>query len=1335
MKAFPTSSATLALLIVVSAGWTPITGRAAFTTGNLAVFSADAASTNNTTFTILELSPSTANQSSPVNSIAINGTSGGSALRTSGSAASPGYLANSDDGRLLVFTAHNTTNILGNINTVRVRGVGTLDHDGAFALRTTYLGVSGNQTRGACSVNNSLWWVGDQGGLYTNNTALTFRSGNFRSVKSFGGNLYVFVASAFYPPVLALGTSPVATNGLPGLPVGDSNMQDFYLISSGNNGSSFDVLYILNASSFSAGTICKYSLVNGSWAANGSQGTLFGGFGLCAARSGGGAVLYLTTGTGATAANSVIKLTDTAGYNATINITTGSNVTLYTAAGGTTMKGIAFAPSCAAPLAAVRSADSTAICSGSSATIHADLAGTGPWTVTWSDGIVQSGVAASPATRAVAPGSTTVYTVTAVTDQTGCTPGTSSGSATITVISPPASTITAASSVCPNSTNNTAFVADAGAGASYGWTISGGSITAGSATDSITYAAGASGTVVLGCAVTNSAGCYSNASSATVAISATVTTAAGNSGPYCVGGTISLTASGEVGDTYSWTGPNGFTSTVQNPLITSAAITNAGDYTVTRTTACGTSAPSATTVAVNPVPGSTITASSAVCGGSMGNTASVPNAGAGASYGWTITGGSITAGSGTAAITYTAGASGTVALGCTVTNSAGCSNTGSLNVTINPAPDSAITAAGSTYSGSTNNTASVPDAGAGAAYAWTISGGSITAGSGTRSVSFTAGAPGTLTLGCTVTTNTGCSSVSSADVAVHLAFTTRNLAVVRIGDGSASLTPAGTPVFVDEYSTAGLLRQSIAIPATGSRALVNSGTASSEGALMRSPDGSLLCFAGYNADAGTVGIASTAASSIPRAAGTLNAGGTFELSASTSTQFSGDNIRSAATDGANDFWAAGDSSGTYYLGTASAAATVQSALTSTRVISVLNGNLCFTVGSGMARGLYGFSGLPVAAASATHLIDTGSTSSPFGFAVNAAGTVAYIADDSSVIFGGGIQKWTNNSGTWSLAYVLTNAGTGSRSFTVDFSGTNPVIYATTTESITNRLVAITDTGSVASASTLATAAPNTVFRGVAFAPEAAPVITGPPEDQSACSGSTAAFDSVAEGAATLASQWQVSTNNGASFSDINGANSAGYSFTVTNGDHGKRFQVIYSNSYGAVTSAVATLTISVATANDFSLNAYQGASFKIAEADVLAHASGGGGVTLASIDATSANGVSLTRTNGEIFYNGALAANDSFHYTVACGTSTASALATIVANTGISPVSIGIANEIPLLNFAGFPGFSYTVQRSTNLTAWEDLLTTNAPAGSGLFDYQDLAAPQPAAFYRLRYNP
>ncbi len=89
-----------------------------------------------------------------------------------------------------------------------------------------------------------------------------------------------------------------------------------------------------------AGTISKYSLVAGNWVANGSYATNFGGFGLAAANAGTGAALYVTTGLGANAANNVIKTTDDAGYNTIMSVTI-PNVTLYTAPGGTTLKGIA----------------------------------------------------------------------------------------------------------------------------------------------------------------------------------------------------------------------------------------------------------------------------------------------------------------------------------------------------------------------------------------------------------------------------------------------------------------------------------------------------------------------------------------------------------------------------------------------------------------------------------------------------------------------------------------------------------------------------------------------------------------------------------------------------------------------------------------------------------------------------------------------------------------------------------------------------------------------------------------------------------------------------------
>ena len=315
-----------------------------FTQGNIAVFVAAAIATN-TTGSIIELNTTTATQS-PVTSRTIDGTIMPNSLRFSGSASSTAYLTNSNDGSLLAFTGGNT-NTAGatNINTILPRGVGSYNAAGTFNLATTYTGITGQQTRSATSINNSTWFIGDQNGFYSNGTSAASPSGNIRSVKAFGGTVYAFTSSATIPPVGII-SAPTAGSytALPGLANGATSRQDFYLISSGTNGAAFDVLYVLDATLATAGTIFKYSLVSGSWTANGTYTTTFGGFGMAAKKNGAGADLFVSTGNGSAATNSVLKLNDIAGYNAAISITTANNVTLFTTATGTVIKGVAFAP-------------------------------------------------------------------------------------------------------------------------------------------------------------------------------------------------------------------------------------------------------------------------------------------------------------------------------------------------------------------------------------------------------------------------------------------------------------------------------------------------------------------------------------------------------------------------------------------------------------------------------------------------------------------------------------------------------------------------------------------------------------------------------------------------------------------------------------------------------------------------------------------------------------------------------------------------------------------------------------------------------------------------------
>jgi hypothetical protein len=88
----------------------------------------------------------------------------------------------------------------------------------------------------------------------------------------------------------------------------------------------------------------------------------------------------------------------------------------------------------------------------------------------------------------------------------------------------------------------------------------------------------------------------------TVTVNPTPTASANSNSPVCTGGTINLDGTTDVGTVFSWTGPGGFVSAVEDPTILTAAISNAGVYTFTATLGLCTSAPANTTVVVNTTP-------------------------------------------------------------------------------------------------------------------------------------------------------------------------------------------------------------------------------------------------------------------------------------------------------------------------------------------------------------------------------------------------------------------------------------------------------------------------------------------------------------------------------------------------------------------------------------------------------------------------------------------------------------------------------------------------------------------------------------------------------------
>jgi hypothetical protein len=385
-------------------------------------------------------------------------------------------------------------------------------------------------------------------------------------------------------------------------------------------------------------------------------------------------------------------------------------------------------------------------------------------------------------------------------------------------------------------------------------------------------------------------------------------------------------------------------------------------------------------------------------------------------------------------------------------------------------------------------------------------------------------------------------------------FFPSNLVVLRVGDGAQILTNSGNTLFLDQFASNGAYVSSMALPDSGASALLISGVASSEGYMTLSGDGRFLAVAGYNTNRGvlTKSLSASASSSVPRVIGTIDGAGTYTLAASSSVEYSTDNIRAGATDGRNNFWGAGSAEGTFYFGNTAAAGTVQTNEANCRVINVVNGGLVFSTQSGVA-GLYSLGGLPETTAVPELLFPTGSTSSPEDFAINDQTNLAYVADDSS---GGGIQRWQFSNRTWGFAYTLGSgaAGIGTRSLAVDFSGVNPVIYAVTAETAANRLIAITDTGADSAAVTLATSATNEWLRAVKFAPVLNPFPA--PELGAATAGGgqfslslpgVAGFAYVIEASADLVNWLPVQTNT------------APFTFTSTNafGSSQQYFRAVY----------------------------------------------------------------------------------------------------------------------------------------------------------------------------------
>lgn len=183
--------------------------------------------------------------------------------------------------------------------------------------------------------------------------------------------------------------------------------------------------------------------------------------------------------------------------------------------------------------------------------------------------------------------------------------------------------------------------------------------------------------------------CPSSPSFTNVVVNTTTSPVATSNGPVCEGEMLTLNATSIPGATYQWTGPNGFSSTLQNPVVSSqATVAMSGQYAVAAIMNGCESTPSSVVVTVNPIPTAPLAGyNSPVCEGYiLSLTATYV---AGGIYNWTgpngyistiqspvVTSNATTANSGLYEVTVTLG-------GCT-------SEAGSVSVVVEPAPETPV---------------------------------------------------------------------------------------------------------------------------------------------------------------------------------------------------------------------------------------------------------------------------------------------------------------------------------------------------------------------------------------------------------------------------------------------------------------------------------------------------------------------------------------------------------------------------------------------------------------------------------------------------------------------
>ncbi|WP_394663379.1 putative Ig domain-containing protein [uncultured Sphingomonas sp.] len=343
-------------------------------------------------------------------------------------------------------------------------------------------------------------------------------------------------------------------------------------------------------------------------------------------------------------------------------------------------------------------------------------------------------------------------------------------------------------------------------------------------------------------------------------------------------------------------------------------------------------------------------------------------------------------------------------------------------------------------------------------------------------------------------------------------------------------------------------------------------------------------------------------------------------------------------------------------------------------------------------------------------VTTGSVTSATGpasqYSYIAAPTVTSATPNSGSTTGGTSVTITGTALTGASA--VTFGGNAATSFTV--TGDTQITATTPAGSAGAVAVAVTTPGGTA-----------TLAGGYSYVVLNPPAVTTQPVSQTVAVGATASFTASASGSPSPSVQWQVSSDSGASFTNVAGATAATYTSPATTaGDNGRQYRAVFTNSQGSATSSAATLTVIQApTANARSVTA----TFNTATAVTLTGSDPNTPArTLAYNVATAPAHGTLSGTAPNLTFTPSLnyIGTDSFTFTVSNGLATSSAATVTITVAGppapAAPVLTSPANG-STLNTATPTVTGVTASGTTVEVFIDGTLSGNATVSGGNFTY------------------